>query len=209
MLFPALAIPTVIERANLGRYDGLHPLQEHKSIAETIRQMWLEYPSDHHADVGIVVGSREKEAPNRFTVSTLEYKSVRDDWQFTVHPMPTRSATLEIAGSGSTEVRKSLSLWNQSNQAFTSRAVFSAFCEAIASGADKNSGGPPQLVGLHRKGTGKTFGILSENRRYLSGTRVSTADQKSLEAEWFNELFERVDPQKRARRSDAQIHQPR
>jgi len=117
---------------------------------------------------------------------------------------------LAVAGSGTSEVRKALGLWNGSGAANTSRAVFSAFCEAITSGGDPATGGPPHLVGLHRVGSGKSFGIIWENRRYFAGADILPGEYEAIKGvEWFNELFERADPGRKKRRIDAQVHAPR
>lgn len=210
-LFPLLVLPNVLERASLGGYDDLRAEQMHKVIAGTVRSHWRHYPAEHRADVGIVVGSRTGEGmASQFVASILTYSARSQDWQTQLVTMPSASSTLRVAGSGTEEVRKALDLWNASPAANTSRAVFSAFCEAIESGVDPSSGGAPQLVGLIRKGNGRPFGVVTESKRYLSGADVTTDEQARMnELDWFNTLFERVDPANRRRRADAQIHTPR
>ena len=69
------------------------------------------------------------------------------------------------------------------------RSVFSSFCDAIESPADKLSGGPPQLVGLYRKGLARPFGIIHKGKRYFNGLPVP--DSANLGAvEWRNCSFE-------------------
>jgi hypothetical protein len=85
--------------------------------------------------------------------------------------------------------------------------VFSAFCDAVVAGGDPATGGPPQLVGLHRHGPGRSLGIVIGDRRYLSGADVLTHEHERLVGvDWFNELFERVDPARKKRRVDAQTN---
>lgn len=211
VLFPLLVLPTVLERSSFGGYDDLSPEQLHRTIAATVRTQWRKYPAEHRADVGIVVGSRSGLGLNsKFLVSIQSYSSKQHDWQLRMMTMPTVSSTLRVAGSGATEVRAALELWNSGSAANTSRAVFSAFCEAVASEGDPRSGGAPQLVGLYRRGNGRAFGVLSQRQRYLSGADVTTDEQRRLTGvDWFNELFERVNPASRGRLSDAQVHLPR
>lgn len=122
--------------------------------------------------------------------------------------MPPSSAVLQIAGSGTREVRRSLDLWQMSNAAGTSRAIFSAFCESVAGGRDPYTGGAPQLVGLYRIGAGRLFGFVQGNQRYFSGSSLSSSDPAG-NIEWRNYLFERVDGISGMRLPGAQVHDDR
>ena len=142
-----------------------------------------------------------------FLLSILTYSAVKRDWALDIVAMPEGSASLTVAGTGAEEVRMALDHWNRSPAANTSRAVFSAFCEALASGGDSLSGGPPQLVGLQRIGPGRSFGIVANNQRYLSGADVHSDEYANLNGvDWFNEQFERVNPATRKRLAGAQVH---
>ncbi|CAM5681083.1 hypothetical protein MAUB1S_01461 [Mycolicibacterium aubagnense] len=212
VVFPALVLPIIQERADLGLYAGESADRLHKSITSTVRRQWEEgYPDEHHSDLGIIIASRRGEGmASTFSVSVLTYSSRLGNWQLKRETMPTNSSVLRVAGSGAEEVRRAVALWNQSSAADTSRGAFSAFCEAVAGGGDPNSGGPPQLVGLHRVGAGKRFGVVVDGQRYLAGADVTTDEQDRLPTVgWFNELFERVDPARKKRRFDAQVHLPR
>jgi hypothetical protein len=57
-------------------------------------------------------------------------------------------------------------------------------------------------------GGGKLFGIIArQHQRYLAGADITTDEHDRLvDVDWFNELFERVDPAKKKRRTDAQVH---
>ena len=67
-----------------------------------------------------------------------------------------------------------------------------SFFEALESGVDAFSGGPPQLTGLWRIGNGRTFGIHWQGHRYVSGTEFPAGGDASR-FDWFNKLFERCD----------------
>ncbi|MGH7752442.1 MAG: hypothetical protein ACREN5_06470, partial [Gemmatimonadales bacterium] len=87
----------------------------------------------------------------------------------------------------------------------TSRTVFGALCDSIASGSDPASGGAPQLAGLYRVGSGQTFGVITAGKRYLLGLCVD--DSPALGGvEWRNELFERCDWETGTRLPEAQRH---
>ena len=121
--------------------------------------------------------------------------------------MPPHSDIIAVLGSGSGGVRQSLNKWKASDVGGTSRAVFSAFCDALRSGDDQQSGGPPQLMGLRRKSAPHTFGIVWKQHRYFYGTGVDKAASPPG-VQWFNERFEICDPATLVRRQHAQP-QPR
>lgn len=211
VLFPALALPLVQEQVDRGMLSASPGSRGHQAIKRAIRTLWSDYPHSQRQDLGIAIGSRSGDRMSaRFLLSILTYSKRDDTWQLTKIPMPKESAALHIDGSGSTEVRKAQQLWDTSEAGRTSRAVFSAFCESVATGNDRSSGGAPQLVGLHRIEPAKTFGVLYNKKRYISGRSVSRSDVVSMTAvSWFNELFEIVDPLKKRREPGAQVHQPR
>ena len=87
------------------------------------------------------------------------------------------------------------------------RAVFSAFHDAIMSGADDSSGGPPQVVGLYREGPARVFGYVRGGRRYVLGSEAPLSGG-ACGITWFNGTFERCDPLTGAKLPEAQ-RQPR
>lgn len=125
------------------------------------------------------------------------------------HPIkiPQNSDVLTALGSGESAFNNSMSQWRDSDVQATSRAVFSAFCDALRAGSDPLSGPPPQLVGLYRVGGGRAFGVVWEGNRYFYGTEVEEAvTYKNIQ--WHNDLFEVSDPATLDRETDRQP-QPR
>ncbi|MFJ2664530.1 hypothetical protein ACIO14_09280 [Nocardia fluminea] len=211
VLFPALALSLVQEQVDRGMVSDSPGVRAHQAIEHAIRGLWSDYPASQRRDLGIVIGSRSgAKMSARWLLSVLTYSKKLDNWQLAEIPMPDRSATLHIAGSGTAEVRRAQQLWDDSLAQNTSRAVFSAFCESIAGGRDAGSGGPPQLVGIHRKGPAKTFGVVFRDRRYLGGRSISRKEATAMTGiSWFNELFEIADPIRKRRMTGAQVHLPR
>ena len=123
------------------------------------------------------------------------------------HLTPKQSSLVVCLGSGTKAFTRSLDGWASSDAGGTSRAVFSAFCDALRDGADKTSGGPPQLIGLYRKGPGRIFGIVWDDVGYYLGTEVSSDNQRKS-VRWHNSLFEIVDYETKRRARGAQS-QPR
>lgn len=127
-------------------------------------------------------------------------------WQVSDIPMPTHSKLLYEDGSGVTALRVEHDTWQKSDVSRTSRAIFSAFCDALHAGRDKYSGGAPQLGGLFRKFAGQQFGVVFDRRPYYKGKLITSTPPAGTE--WFNETFERTDPVTGARLPKAQ-RQPR
>jgi hypothetical protein len=133
--------------------------------------------------------------------------SWNNGWTQSDFTMPTNSTLLIALGSGSSRVKAAFREWSSSDVAGTSRAVFSAFCDAIQTEHDTKSGGSPQLVGLYRSGAARTFGIIYQGARYYNGAPI--IEVENLDAiEWRNTLFERCDGASLARQTQAQP-QPR
>jgi hypothetical protein len=121
--------------------------------------------------------------------------------------LPAKSGAVKVLGSGQETITTHLAQWESSEVKETSRAVFSAFSDALREGADPASGGPPQLIGLYRIGGGKTFGVVWNGRRYFYGTEVRSLPSMET-VKWHNDLFEICDPLTLKRKPGAQP-QPR
>ena len=121
--------------------------------------------------------------------------------------MPQCSEVLTVTGSGAACFRTSMFAWSQSDVQKTSRAVFSAFCDALRDSGDSLSAPPPQLIGLYRIGAGRALGVIWDGKRYFNGIEVSgNANYKSVQ--WHNDLFEIANPVTMKREVHAQP-QPR
>lgn len=97
-----------------------------------------------------------------------------------------------LGGTGEEDVARALQSWNSGPHAHTSRAVFSAHCDAVRAPTVTSVGGSPQLVGLYRVGHGRNFGVHSDGVASLFGSMHHGA-MASPEIEFRNDLFERVD----------------
>lgn len=208
VLFPSMALPTVVDQLGAGvmRRRG----SAFGDITNSIRRLWTDYPQREHKDFGIVMATRRRDNMDAvFELAVVTFEAATKTWDIREIEMPRSSARLHIAGSGAREVRNAESLWKESAQSGTSRAVYSAFTEALAQGADPYSGGPPQLVGLRRIGSGVRFGTVYQGKRYIAGARVTQRAARIAHVEWFNELFERTDGGRATRLREAQRHTPR
>ncbi|MBF0181050.1 MAG: hypothetical protein HQM03_13590 [Magnetococcales bacterium] len=111
-------------------------------------------------------------------------------------------------GTGKNSVEEYLNKWRKSDASGTSRAIFSAFSDALSKGSDTYSSAPPQLCGLYRIGNGKKIGIIMQGKRFFDGTEITEKYNELNNIEWRNELFERCDGKTASMRTDAQP-QPR
>jgi hypothetical protein len=195
VLFPAMALPILVEQIDAGVIET-NPNRPYGAPGDALRRLWKEYPDKERRSAGIIMGHRQGNGMRcRFSLAVMTFQASTQKWTRVSIPMPDQSAQLRVAGSGSTQIRASQAMWNKDIQGGTSRAVFSAFCEALATGSDPKTGGGPQLVGLHRIGPARTFGVVYDRRRYFVGARVRKRDASLPDTQWFNSLFERVDGQ--------------
>jgi hypothetical protein len=126
-------------------------------------------------------------------------------WNIRERELTKKSEVLYAGGSGREKFLANDARWKDSELGRTSRGVFSAFAEALQAHSDPASGGAPQLGGLFRDGRAMEFGIVYNGERYLRGKPVRSSDVP-LNLDWFNELFERMDPITLKRLPKAQRH---
>jgi hypothetical protein len=208
VLFPSIALPTVLDELAAGAIRSRG--SAFGEIGNGIRRLWADYPNQERRDFGIVMATRRREAMDAvFALALMTFMAKTDSWELQEVPMPRTSARLLLDGSGASGFRDAEHLWEESSQGGTSRAVYSAFTEALARGADPYSGGAPQLVGLRRIGPAIRFGTVYQRKRYLAGARVTQNAAKSTNVTWFNELFELVDGGRARRLPGAQHHERR
>lgn len=150
-------------------------------------------PPNNQPGVLFVYGTRENSGmASEFRMWTLELSSRGANP--TALPTPARSSVLTLEGSGQAAIARWHARWESSSQGGTSRAIFSAFCDALSEGSDSLSGGAPQLVGLYRIRAGQTFGVIHEGKAWFNGAApADIAVAQTLPIEWRNRLFERCD----------------
>lgn len=209
VLFPALALPQIIDQIDYG-IAGAATENEWRAVVERrIRMLWQGYPIEEKRTFGVLHGYRIGEGVgSRFGLTIVEYRRQAETWNSRSVPMPPGSAILHIAGSGAASVGKAQDMWALSSSAGTSRAAYSALVESIMGGADPTSGGPPQLCGLYRIGSGLVFGTVVQKKRYFAGADVD-APADTTGVQWRNELFEIADGETKRRKRGAQPHMPR
>jgi hypothetical protein len=192
--FPTLALRPIVDRVDQGLLLAANALamERNQRIAEELSRAYHDYPAHGAEQSTIVHFARDGEG------SGASFSLWRLDWsrsspiQNTRIGLPTSSVLGVTLGSGWKILVHRNEEWKEA-QGRTARGIFSSFCEAISSGEDPRSGGPPQLVGLYPIGAGRLFGVIIDGKRYLAGNAVPE-DANVDQFEWRNNLFERMDP---------------
>lgn len=207
VLFPVVTLSQFFSSLDAGvvAEDGCSSDSRFKAVERALRLSLEATPISQRRPFTVVYVSRDSSnMTSQFSFRYLSWE-VSSGWTRTEVSAPASSGVVHLGGSGARATAPHLQRWNLSSQGGTSRAVFSAFVDGLASADDKYSGGPPQLVGLYRIGNGRPLGVVVGKLRYLFGADV-TADAIDTEIEWRNELFERVSPATRRRLPSAQRH---
>jgi hypothetical protein len=206
--FPTLALRQIVDRVDQGLLlsTDASAAERHRRIADELRTAYHNYPAHGSEPCTVVHFARDGEG-NRanFSLWRLDW-SKSSAMQSTHLELPTSSVVGLTLGSGWKVLIHRNEEWKKA-QGRTARGVFGSFCDAISSGEDPRSGGPPQLVGLYPGGAGRLFGVIIDGKRYLAGAEVPD-DANVDRFEWRNHLFERMDPTTLKRLDGAQP-QPR
>ncbi len=199
VVFPALVLNQIVDLVGRGL------LWDAETDAEKRHAIVIDYLKNSF--------SRRHNAPNRsFTILHIsrqgslhdckflawrtDYSSQRYNWLDTQIDISSfvKSDVIAVCGSGSKALSQKIAAWQLTAQGETSRAMFSAFCDALVAGVDQHTGGIPQLVSLDRKSAGKLVGFVHGGTRYLHGLPVDyTPAQDKIE--WVDQLFNRFSPQ--------------
>ena len=178
-----------------------------KALEAALRISFEAVPASQQRPFTIVYVSRDGSGMSGvFKVRALSWAS-GTTWTRDLLPLPSTSAAVRLGGSGAGVTQLHLQSWTESTQGGTSRAVYSAFVDGLLSGSDTHSGGAPQIVGLYRIGSGRSYGTVVGNKRFLHGAPVMWAPIGD-QVEWRNELFERVSGDTRKRFPEALITFP-
>ncbi len=108
-------------------------------------------------------------------------------------PAAKHSNLLFAHGSGANQFMIDMRRWSSSAQGGTSRAIFSAFCDALKAGRDPLSGGEPQIVALTLRGAGQILGFCTDDQAFVFGSPIERGEALSV-LEWRDAAFQRIDP---------------
>jgi len=142
----------------------------------------------------ILHASRSKAWPDtEFGIFRIDYKAGSNSWSSTKLNIPDKTSPLIFLGSGGASARDHVNVWNKSDVAGTSRAIYSGVCEAIASGKDLLSGGVPQVAALLTQKSPKQLGFFRDGRYFYNGFELPFGPALTS-VKWFDSLFRQIDP---------------
>lgn len=171
------------------------PTRRFRKFSYAIQRTWKSYPRKASIYLSFLHGFRFGEGvSSRFYVGVMRWSPASQSWTQSLTECPTNKASsvLDGIGTGHKEALKWIEIRNQTDDANTSRAMFTGLCDSIKAESDADSGGAPQLVGLYRRFNGKSFGVVWEGKRYFDGQPLQQVHVNDT-LEWRNEIFECVD----------------
>lgn len=140
-----------------------------------------------------------------FRLWQLTYNAPSNAWSNNPIEFDTSKSSLVAAiGTGANAMKSAVTENLNEGQGGTSRAIFWALCDVIGKKKDPFTGGPPQLAGVYRTKTPKTFGIAYNGEPYFLGFPLADSTL-SNEIDWRDHLFQILDPQTLKRKMDAQL----
>jgi hypothetical protein len=208
--FPPTILRQILEQLDTGLLCAadLDVDSRHSCIVERLQHAISKRTDAPMKAFSVFHGIREGELmKSRFRLWETRYSVAANYWSDKEHDLANdHSYLVHVDGSGRNVIENRSRDWISTTAEGTSRAAIWAFCDALASGKDDYSGGPPQLVGIWRKGPAKSFGFVWEGKRYFAGLEVPDGAICN-KVEWFNRLFERCDSQTGNALKVAQRHQ--
>jgi hypothetical protein len=196
VLFPSLVLAQVaswIDHGLLFSTDD-EPLRRFERIQSVLELSFSALPNSERRPFTVVYSTRQHEyMKSTFHVFELSWTS-ESGWKGKEINTTDTSSPICVYGSGGETIAKWGKRWDSTSQGGTSRAVFSAFCDALRSGEDKYSGGAPQIACIYRKGSAKIMGIVWDNVPFVMGIPLKPDIARSENhVEWLNSKFERTD----------------
>ena len=196
VLFPSLVLGQIAAAIDedLLAHDAADGVRVVERARDMLKTAFLGLPQSERRSFTAVHGSRVGEGMGCTFLLHVTAWSSAGGWQERTLGSPDRSGAILILGSGESEIALWKGRWDSSAVGGTSRAVFGAFCDALAEGRDEQTGGAPQLVGMYRTGPARPFGVVQGGRAFLFGLPIDAADLPGeLALEWRNSVFERCD----------------
>jgi len=209
VLFTSQLIAQIVDTIDAGAiFEGISDVESKFAlIAGAVKRAHADYPFavPRRPEFTIIHGSRRGcDMKTSYALFELTWNE-SGGWTEKEISVPRNSEVVATYGSGKASLSRSVDCWQKSDVGGTSRSVFSAFCDSLEAKRDPFSGGPPQIVGLFRRGAAESVGVIYGGQAYLAGLPV--AEFPHLDGvEWRNELFERCDWRTKERLKSAQRH---
>ncbi|OYV24576.1 MAG: hypothetical protein B7W99_01635 [Rhodospirillales bacterium 20-58-10] len=196
VVFPSLVLGQLVSAIDQGILFGPEESHQDKNalIFESMRTSHRRRHNVVEQDFSVLHICRWREWPaTAFAAWLITYKRDGGVWACQELAIPTATKLISTLGSGANSARTHAGRWNASNVGGTSRAIFSAFCDAVASNDDALSGGLPQLAGLYTEGPPRNLGFIEDGSAFLHGLQIKPGAALAS-IEWRDKLFQRIDP---------------
>jgi len=195
--FPPMMLRQIVEQLDAGLLCGDDSVPEHRhmillsAMKNAIDRISVNPP---RIDFVIYHGARTGSGmQSKFSLWETRYLQNEAAWIDAQRDIAlTHSYLAQVAGSGANSIKRENAKWQATSAAQTSRSSIWAFFGSLRSNSDKLSGGPPQMVGLWRIGSGRPFGVVWNGWPYVAGLRAS-GDLSNRDFRWFDESFEPCD----------------
>lgn len=208
VLFPALVLGQIMNAADAGLLfgDTSSAAERNSIVLDVLKASFCRRHNAPDQKFTILHASRDgqkAEAEPRLWQISFDPNGTK--WQNEIVETVDLVGVVAVNGSGTKATKDELKRWRDSDIGGTSRSIYSAFCSAITSGEDPLSGGAPQLASIYPKGPAVIAGALYEDSLHLFGLPIPpTSGSKKIE--WFDPLFQRIDPQTRTILAGAARH---
>jgi hypothetical protein len=192
--FPPMMLSQIIEQLDSGLLcrDSANPKQRHQSVLSAMDQAIKRISGNPPSvDFSIFHGARAGSGmQSAFVLWETRYLQKNGQWIDNPRDIvQTHSHLAQIDGSGAQSITRENDKWQATSAAQTSRSSVWSFFDSLRSKADKYRGGPPQMVGLWRVGSGRHFGLVWNGWPYVAGLRAF-GNLSNAEFRWFDDSFE-------------------
>lgn len=205
--FPPAMLRLLLDQMNSGLLFGptLNSVERHRILTEALLAGMQQRAKAPVKSFSLFHGARDGELmKSRFRLWETRFSADTNEWTDEERMIESECSRLvHIDGTGKRVIEEKGRDWLGTSATGTSRAAIWSFCDALASRKDPYSGGPPQLVGVWRKGVGKISGFIWNKKRYFGGLEVVN-DTNLEQVRWVNNLFENCDGRTLSRLSNAQ-----
>ena len=207
--YPPMILRQVIDQVDNGLLfaDHLIASERHAIVVQAFQRALEQRVDTPISSFSVFHASRDGSGMKcMFRLWEVAYNHPKEQWNDQEHEISgDKSYLVHLDGSGKAAIESKNRAWMRTEAKGTSRAAIAAFCDALHSGEDPFSGGPPQLVGVWRIGAAKPFGFLWDGKKYVAGLEVvSRAIWQAVP--WFNDAFERCDGMTGSPLKSAQRH---
>lgn len=195
-LFPTLALGQIISAIDYGILfpSDASPSEKNKIIFASIQESHKQRHGAPEQNFTILHVHRTQNWPSTaFAAWVISYDAAAKSWNCDQISLPSTTTIAIVLGSGASFAEAHASRWASSDVGGTSRAIFSAFCDAVTSGNDPLSGGVPQISALYTENAPRPLGYVENGFTFLHGLQIAPCGPLA-NIEWRDRLFQEVDP---------------